>query len=54
MTVEELVEKLNAVMKDSTGDQENKHIEQDKLLLEFINDERVTAAFDPDEDFWYA
>lgn len=35
------------------GDQEIQHGEADRALLRFIDDERVTAAFDAIEK-WYA
>lgn len=44
MTVEELLDKLKQIPQGD-GNEEELHIEADKALLEYINDERVTAAF---------
>lgn len=51
MTKEELIKKLF----DLTFyyDLEKAHIEADILLLEYINDEEITKAFN-DIDKWYA
>jgi hypothetical protein len=46
MTVEELIEKLKALPQLYPDDDwEFVHKEADRLLLEFINDSRVTEAF---------
>lgn len=50
MTKEELVEKLKACKNNAT---EEGHIEADCLLLEYINDPDVTAAFRA-LNKWYA
>ena len=49
MTKEELAEALKAL----DSDPEDKHFEADRLLLAFINDARVTAAFKGIRK-WYA
>jgi hypothetical protein len=51
MTKADLIKQLRALHGD--GDQEINHAEADKLLLLFINDAEVTAAFDAIEK-WYA
>lgn len=51
MSLEELIKKLQAEC--HTDDYEKNHIKADDLLLEFINDERVTKAFN-DIEMWYA
>lgn len=53
MTVPDLVAKLEAIAEDYTGDQESDHLRADKLLLKFIDDPRVTLAFNA-IDKWYA
>ena len=48
MTVDELIKNLER-LKESVilcGDKEKIHIEADNLLLEYINNEKVTEAFD--------
>ncbi len=50
MTIEELIEKLKATY--DLG-QEEGHIRADALLLEFIDDPRVTAAHG-DVAVWFA
>lgn len=50
MTIEELVSKLEGCQH---GDTEGAHIEADTVLLEYINDERVTTAFSNIRK-WYA
>ncbi len=50
MTIEELVEKLVALQ--ANDDHEFAHIDADDLLLEYINDQRVTEAFNA-IDKWY-
>lgn len=44
MTIDELVEKLIEIQ-HSENDEEQDHIDADNLLLEFINNEKVTEAF---------
>lgn len=53
MTKEELLQKLLDIAKEGRCDEENDHVDADKLLLQFINDESVTAAFDSIKK-WYA
>jgi len=49
MSIEELIEELE---KCRTGDEESDHLRADKLLLKFIDDQRVTAAFNDIEKFY--
>ena len=51
MTKEELIKKLFDLT--CYYDLEKAHIEADILLLEYINDEEITKAFN-DIDKWYA
>lgn len=59
MTIEELIAKLKAldtlddVDEYITYDPHDAHIEADNLLLQFINDPRVSEAFGEIEK-WYA
>ncbi len=61
MTKEELIERLKAIVKrqkclDDDGyyaDCEYDHLEADKLLLKYINDEEVTHQFENIER-WYS
>ena len=53
MEKEELIEKLKTVEERIDGDQEDWHWEADNLLLQYINDERVTEAF-REIDKWYS
>lgn len=57
MTKEELIEKLEKIYIDcknhSYGADEYDHVMADELLLEYINDIRVTEAFDKIEK-WYS
>ena len=52
MTRDELIRTLKAVQK-TMKDPELAHEEADRLLLEYINDEKVTAAFAAIKK-WYA
>lgn len=52
MTEEELIARLEALHGDDV-DAERNHGEADRLLLEFIGSERVTAAF-KEIKRWYA
>lgn len=46
MTREELIEQLRALRKElCKDDPENDHYNADELLLEYINDPEVTAAY---------
>ena len=49
MTKEELIAKLEVI----TGDKERDHLVADALLLEFINEPKVTKAFEAAEK-WYS
>ena len=56
MTIEELIEKLQAIAKlESQGgnDIEANHVNADKLLLEFINNPEVERIYNSFEK-WYA
>lgn len=46
MTKEELVSALKDLASDKDGDPEANHARADMLLLEFIDDDDVLAAFD--------
>lgn len=50
MNIYELIEELDKLKED---DPETAHINADRLLLKFINDNRVTKAFDKIEK-WYS
>lgn len=50
MTKEELIIKLKNC---NSGDEEIDHVNADRTLLEYINDEEVTKTFH-DIDKWYA
>lgn len=52
LSIEDLIKRLTDISKNGY-DSEADHIKADKLLLEFINDERVTVAFDYISK-WYA
>ena len=52
MTKEELITKLKTI-KDNNSDIEIGHQKADWLLLEYINDEDITFAFN-DLEKWYA
>lgn len=52
MSIEKLIEELNKIAKNAY-DEESDHSQADKLLLEFINNEEVTKAFNS-IDKWYA
>jgi hypothetical protein len=52
MSLSELISRLKA-LKDNNFDIEDRHIEADDLLLEFINIKEVKDAFDELEK-WYA
>jgi len=51
MTKEELLEALKALIPDSPT--EEAHMEADALLLNYINDPEITAAYEALEK-WYA
>lgn len=51
MDKETLLKKLRDL--DGAADPEHAHAEADKLLLEFINDEEITEAFN-NLELWYA
>ena len=51
LTIDELIKQLKALQ--SGFDKESSHVQADQLLLEFIDDPRVTEAF-KDIDKWYA
>jgi len=50
MSIEELIHKLKLA---DDGDPEGTHVRQDNLLLEYINDQRVTDVFESSGK-WYA
>lgn len=52
MSKEQLIEKL-LELAELNADQEASHLKADDLLLEYIDDERVTEAFENIEK-WYA
>ena len=51
MTRKFLLARLRILSKD--GDPETAHVEADKLLLDYINDEEIREAFDS-WNKWYA
>lgn len=51
MTKDELLEKLSALAEGH--DSEHAHAEADKALIEFIDDDEITAAYQSVEK-WYA
>jgi hypothetical protein len=51
LTIDELIKQLKALQGEF--DKEGSHKQADQLLLEFIDDPRVTEAFE-DIDKWYA
>lgn len=51
MTKQELLKKLIELHKDTR--EEDNHIEADNLLLEYINNEEITTAFNK-IDKWYS
>ncbi len=53
MTKQELIEKLEEIAINDKYDEESAHIHADYALLEYINDEAVTAAYDK-VNKWYA
>lgn len=52
MTKEELLEALKEIYKNE-GDKEMAHVRADNSLLEYINDEDITNAYEEIEK-WYA
>jgi hypothetical protein len=52
LTKEELLKKLKEC--DDNDDNEEAHSDADQALLEYINDEEITNAFNPQGDFYYA
>ena len=52
MTRDELLNELLRIAAIEDGDEVSNHIEADRLLLQFINDEEVTKAFNT-IDKWY-
>lgn len=60
MTKEELIQELIKIQNEKyillgieTVDEENNHVKADKLLLRYINDDRVTQEFDKIKK-WYS
>lgn len=53
MTKEELLERLRAIKAASIGASEEGHIEADDLLVEYINDPEIKAAYEAIGK-WYA
>ncbi len=53
MTKEELIRELEEIAKLNDGDVENNHSEADYILLRYINDKEVSAAFRAIKR-WYA
>jgi len=53
MTIDELIAELKRIKAESDGDREEDHLFADYALLVYINDPRVTEAFD-DIEKWYA
>lgn len=53
MTKDELIESLQALANLSGDDPETAHAEADDLLIEFINDAEIKAAYDSIVK-WYA
>lgn len=51
MNIRELVIRLEKLQK--SGDQESTHLEADRLLLEYINEQEVIDAYEG-IDKWYA
>jgi len=52
MTIEELIQSLKNI-KANGGDEERDHSKADRLLLDYINNQEVSDAFDA-IDKWYA
>lgn len=46
MTVEQLIAKLQTISDECGGDLERMHLEMDRALLEYIDNETVTDIFD--------
>lgn len=53
MEKKELIERLENIKKEYWWDTEEAHVEADSALIEYINDEEVTKAYD-NIDKWYA
>ncbi len=51
MTKNQLLEKLQEAAKNK--DKEDRHLQMDRLLLKYVNDERITELFN-ETDMWYA
>ena len=53
MNKTELIDKLKSIDDRGGRDEEVDHMEADQLLLDYINDEEITMAFDSIKK-WYA
>lgn len=53
ISLEALIHSLDCLSKKTSGDRRTDHIEADRLLLAYINDEEVTKAYDAIHK-WYA
>jgi hypothetical protein len=53
MTKKELIQKMRILKADKDIDTEDLHIRMDYLLLEFINDDKVSLLFN-NTTKWYA
>lgn len=53
MNKKELIEQLKTITKKIYGDNEDYHRQADFLLLQYINDEKVTKAFE-EVPKWYS
>lgn len=53
MTKDELLQALVKIKEDYSHDEEVAHVRADELLLQYIDDERISQVFE-NIDKWYA
>lgn len=53
MTKKELLKKLKLIVEAGNCDMESSHLQADEALLEYINDPKITEAFQEIEK-WYS
>jgi len=53
MNIDELKEKLKEIVAKDGFDEETEHMDADKALLDYINDDEVSELFDSIKK-WYA
>ncbi len=53
MSKDELLDRLKTIANRTSGDPENDHADADELLLDYIDDPRITEAYEEIER-WYA